>query len=81
MDHQQQLNLITSMGHVYSFLLTEISREPNAEPDLKVFVERKDESTLSGTLACRILEYQPMIGSPNRDPLMKRRTMDVTPPR
>lgn len=48
---RSNLNLITSLGHVYSFLLTEISREPNAEPDLKVFVERKEESTLNGTSA------------------------------
>jgi type IV secretory pathway VirB9-like protein len=48
---RSNLNLITSTGHVYSFLLTEISREPNAEPDLKVFVERKEESTLNGTSA------------------------------
>ena len=42
------LNLITSTGHVYSFLLTEISNEPNTEPDLKIFVERKEESTING---------------------------------
>ena len=42
------LNLITSTGHVYSFLLTEISNEPNVEPDLKIFVERKEESTING---------------------------------
>ena len=42
------LNLITSTGHVYSFLLTEISNETNAEPDLKIFVERKEESTING---------------------------------
>jgi type IV secretory pathway VirB9-like protein len=42
------LNLITASGHVYSFLLTEISKEPNAEPDLKLFIEPKDESSISG---------------------------------
>ena len=42
------LNLITSTGHVYSFLLTEISNEPNLQPDLKIFVERKEESTING---------------------------------
>jgi type IV secretion system protein VirB9 len=46
---RSNLNLITSSGHVYSFLLTEISGEPNAQPDLKIFVERKEESTLNGT--------------------------------
>ena len=45
---RSNLNLITSTGHVYSFLLTEISNEPNVEPDLKVFVERKEESTING---------------------------------
>jgi type IV secretory pathway VirB9-like protein len=46
---RSNLNLITSTGHVYSFLLTEISNEPNVEPDLKVFVERKEESTIAGS--------------------------------
>lgn len=45
---RSNLNLVTSTGHVYSFLLTEISNEPNAEPDLKIFVERKEESTING---------------------------------
>lgn len=45
---RSNLNLITSSGHVYSFLLTEISAEHNAEPDLKIFVERKEDSTLGG---------------------------------
>jgi type IV secretion system protein VirB9 len=48
---RSNLNLITSTGHVYSFLLTEISNEPAAEPDLKIFVERKEESTLTGKAA------------------------------
>ena len=42
------LNLITASGHVYSFLLTEISKDPNAEPDLKLFIEPKDESSIAG---------------------------------
>ena len=41
---RSNLNLITASGHVYSFLLTEISNQPNAEPDLKLFVELKDGS-------------------------------------
>jgi len=48
---RSNLNLITSTGHVYSFLLTEISSEPNVEPDLKIFVERKEESTINGASA------------------------------
>jgi len=45
---RSNLNLITSTGHVYSFLLTEISKEPGTEPDLKIFVERKEQSTIDG---------------------------------
>src|ERR1700741_4395088 len=41
---RSNLNLITASGHVYSFLLTEISNQPNAEPDLKIFVEPKEDS-------------------------------------
>jgi type IV secretion system protein VirB9 len=35
---RSNLNLITAAGHVYSFVLTEISNDPSAEPDLKIFV-------------------------------------------
>ena len=48
---RSNLNLITASGHVYSFLLTEISKDPNEEPDLKVFVERKEVSTIQGNLS------------------------------
>ena len=41
---RSNLNLITASGHVYSFLLTEISNLPNAEPDLKLFIEPKEGS-------------------------------------
>src|SRR6516225_12181255 len=41
---RSNLNLITAGGHVYSFLLPEISNQLNAEPDLKLFVELKDGS-------------------------------------
>jgi type IV secretion system protein VirB9 len=44
---RSNLNLITVAGHVYSFLLTEISNDPNAQPDLKLFVEPKEESANS----------------------------------
>jgi type IV secretion system protein VirB9 len=47
---RSNLNLITASGHVYSFLLTEISSDPNAQPDLKVFVEPKEASALNGAL-------------------------------
>ena len=38
------LNLITASGHVYSFLLEEISDEPDVQPDLKIFIEPKEGS-------------------------------------
>lgn len=48
---RSNLNLVTASGHVYSFLLTEISKEANSEPDLKVFVVPSEESGLSENLA------------------------------
>jgi len=47
---RSNLNLITASGNVYSFLLTEITSEPNAQPDLKLFVQPK-ESPGSANLA------------------------------
>ena len=41
---RSNLNLITASGHVYSFLLTEISSDPATEPDLKIFIEPKESS-------------------------------------
>jgi type IV secretion system protein VirB9 len=45
---RSNLNLITASGHVYSFLLTEISNDPTAEPDLKIFIEPKEQSGIGG---------------------------------
>ena len=50
---RSNLNLITASGHVYSFLLTEISNEPNAEPDLKIFVEPKEGSGVAASSGLR----------------------------
>ena len=47
---RSNLNLITASGHVYSFLLIEISNDANAQPDLKLFVEPKEGTASSGTL-------------------------------
>ncbi len=41
------MNLVTASGHIYSFLLTEISKNPGAQADLKVFVVPKEGSTLA----------------------------------
>ena len=50
---RSNLNLITASGHVYSFLLTEISNQPNAEPDLKIFVELKEGSGIAVSTGLR----------------------------
>ena len=47
---RSNLNLITASGHVYSFLLTEISKDADSEPDLKVFVAPSDQSSIAGNL-------------------------------
>jgi type IV secretory pathway VirB9-like protein len=47
---RSNLNLITASGRVYSFLLTEISSDPHAQPDLKLFVEPKEGTASNGTL-------------------------------
>ncbi len=46
---RSNLNLVTASGHVYSFLLTEVTSDPSAEPDLKLFVEPKENSRLSAS--------------------------------
>jgi type IV secretion system protein VirB9 len=50
---RSNLNLITANGHVYSFLLTEISNQPNSEPDLKIFVELKEGSGIAASTGLR----------------------------
>ena len=44
---QTNLNLITASGNVYSFVLSEVSGLPGVEPDLKVFVELKEDAMIS----------------------------------
>ena len=44
---QTNLNLITASGNVYSFVLSEVTDATDSEPDLKIFIEPKDESMLS----------------------------------
>src|SRR5579863_1257522 len=46
-NSETNLNLITASGNVYSFVLREVSDAPDAMPDLKVFLEPKEESMLS----------------------------------
>jgi len=41
---QTNLNLITASGNVFSFVLAEVSNESSTEPDLKIFVEPKEDA-------------------------------------
>jgi type IV secretory pathway VirB9-like protein len=50
---RSNLNLITASGHVYSFLLTEISNQPSVDPDLKIFVEPKEGSGFAANTGLR----------------------------
>src|SRR5260370_35705372 len=45
---RSNLNLVTASGHVYSFLLTEISKEADSDPDLKVFLTPNDKQASAG---------------------------------
>jgi type IV secretion system protein VirB9 len=45
---RSNMNLVTASGRVYSFLLSEISNQADVDPDLKVFIQPKDESTIGG---------------------------------
>jgi type IV secretory pathway VirB9-like protein len=47
---RSNLNLVTASGHVYSFLLTEISNQPNVDPDLKVFVVPQEDGNAAGSI-------------------------------
>src|SRR5262249_37306791 len=46
---QTNLNLVTASGNVYTFLLSEVSETPKAEPDLKLYVELKDDRMAAAT--------------------------------
>jgi len=50
---RSNMNLVTASGRIYSFLLSEISSQPDVDPDLKVFVEPREESTL-GAMSSRV---------------------------
>jgi type IV secretion system protein VirB9 len=50
---RSNLNLVTASGHVYSFLLTEITSDPTAQPDLKIFIEPKEGSSVASASGLR----------------------------
>ena len=59
---RSNLNLIAASGHVYSFLLTEISNQPNAELDLKLFVEPKEGSGTAASTGLRPMNVHTLGG-------------------
>jgi type IV secretory pathway VirB9-like protein len=38
------LNLVTASGNIYSFFLSEVSETPKVAPDLKIFIDLKDDA-------------------------------------
>ena len=74
------LNLVTASGNVYSFVLT----EGEAEPDLKIFVEPRDESMISavnGAPGSFRLSRSKTIGSRWRSPRPRRGKLGRRPAR
>jgi type IV secretory pathway VirB9-like protein len=60
---QTNLNLITASGNIYSFVLAEVSQTANAEPDLKVFIEPKEESMIAAASgAAKLVSAQQVEG-------------------
>src|SRR5439155_25015361 len=45
---RSNLNLITDKGNIYSFTLEDVSKQ-NADPDLKVIVQPRDESSIAAS--------------------------------
>ena len=62
---QTNLNLITASGNIYSFVLKEVSELPDSVPDLKVFIEPKEQS---------------LIGAANQAPPVRGSARDLDDP-
>jgi type IV secretory pathway VirB9-like protein len=80
---QTNLNLITASGNVYSFVLTEVSGESGAEPDLKVFVELKEDAMASAmngaprfVSAAEIEDYRRQVELAKEESRQSRRTAE-----
>jgi type IV secretion system protein VirB9 len=41
------VNLVTAAGNVYSFILEEVSEKPDVQPDLKLFIQVKEQDVIS----------------------------------
>ena len=57
-ESTSNLNLITSAGNIYSFVLVEVSGKPGVEPDLKIFVQPKEESMITASQHPRFVSSQ-----------------------
>ena len=85
MPAHDNLNLITASGNVYSFVLTEVSPIPESQPDLKVFVELKDEGMLSAARgapkfvsAREVDDYKQQIGVAKEETRQVQQTAQAT---
>src|SRR5579872_1199703 len=79
---QTNLNLITASGNIYSFVLFEVSGlpegTPTSAPDLKVFIEPKDESMISAASAApRFVSTQTLDDYRQQAELAKEQTRAV----
>jgi type IV secretory pathway VirB9-like protein len=75
---QTDVNLVTASGNIYTFVLSEISEIPGSAPDLKVFVEPKDESMISAvSTAPRFVSAQSVDDYRQQVALAKEETRQV----
>ncbi len=82
---ETNLNLITASGNVYSFVLTEVSGVSGVEPDLKVFVELKEEAMTSAmngaprfVSATEIEDYRRQVELAKEESRQSRRAAEQT---
>lgn len=72
------LNLVTASGNIYSFLLTEVGEDSQLQPDLKVFVELKDDGMASAASGpARFVPAQTLADYRQQLELAKQETLKV----
>lgn len=72
------LNLVTASGNIYSFLLTEVGEDSQVQPDLKVFVDLKDDAMVSAANGpARFVSSQEIANFRQQLDLAKQETLSV----
>ncbi|HEY1760655.1 MAG TPA: TrbG/VirB9 family P-type conjugative transfer protein [Bryobacteraceae bacterium] len=75
---QTNLNLITASGNIYSFVLVEVSEATDSAPDLKVYIEPKDDSMISAANAApRFVSAQTLDDYRQQTEMAKEETRQV----